>query len=595
MAIGWPFGWQVENASGTPVSGAKIAFKKAGTSTNRAPFTDKGLTVPTSNPVVADAAGWFNVYLDPSLDYDITVKSADESITYQTLTYSGPGGDSVSAGRYAAAEYGIVADGTTETHVELQAAIDAIWLAGGGILELPEGTMVLGATIYVWQGVTLQGVGGTYNNTYSSTVFSVGGTAFKAKAALNADMLVFRYRPRAGEATPTGPSKVRHDGGMFDCVVWGNKSDNQAPTVTDTNTSGRGIVLAGVSAVHLDRVYVVRCAEEGIATIGHNYGGGSIQCNNMVWGDVRAIGNAENGFYLEGGDHMFGMLTAGYNGLDGIISACGTTAFARVLCWNNGRAGVRQQDGQHTVWSSIECYDNGSGGFIMSGSPKTVLDSYMMQRNGNDTGLSAFLRAGIVLGTGCTDVVLGDGVCADNGLYGGPFQQYGISVTDSANTFSLGNYRGVGNVVSDFNGFVWANIRLHPSISTNQPPHPGFVAAGEIDMNANNIEKVGWLTLGAPTAATVAAGVLSVFRTAATYSVAANNTVTDILIPGSAPARVMILLTNATSANTLTLTHNTAKIRCPDDVNFVLQSYESVWIFAVTDTNTIFQVVGPAV
>ena len=62
-------------------------------------------------------------------------------------------------GRYQAAWYGVVADGVTETHVELQAAIDAIWEAGGGILELPEGIMVLGATIYVWQNVFLDGVG----------------------------------------------------------------------------------------------------------------------------------------------------------------------------------------------------------------------------------------------------------------------------------------------------------------------------------------------------------------------------------------------------------------------------------------------------
>ena len=310
MAIGWPFGWQVENASGTPVSGAKIAFKKAGTSTNRAPFTDKALTVPASNPVIADAAGWFNVYLDPSLDYDITVKSADESITYQSLTYSGPGGDSVSAGRYAAAEYGIVADGATETHVELQAAIDAIWEAGGGILELPEGVMVLGATVNIWQNVILQGVGNGYNRLYFAdglgvAGFQVYGSVFQAKAGLNANLLVARYQLRSGQTFPSASADcVRHMGGLFDVTVHGNRSNTADPETRDTNTSGNGLLISGISGFAMDRVLFVRCAEWGVYMDSYDYGAGfgATDCNNIVWGDVRCLGNYSGGFRLVGGD-----------------------------------------------------------------------------------------------------------------------------------------------------------------------------------------------------------------------------------------------------------------------------------------------------
>ena len=83
MATAIPFGWTVQNAAGTAVSGAKIYFTIPGTSTPRSPFTDSGLTVPSANPVVADAAGYFLVYLSSELAYDIVVKSADDSITYQ--------------------------------------------------------------------------------------------------------------------------------------------------------------------------------------------------------------------------------------------------------------------------------------------------------------------------------------------------------------------------------------------------------------------------------------------------------------------------------------------------------------------------------
>ena len=86
MATGLPFGWTVQNAAGTAVSGAKIYFYIPDTTTPRSPYTDAGLSVPSANPVIADAAGYFLVYLSSELGYDIVVKSADDSITYQERT-----------------------------------------------------------------------------------------------------------------------------------------------------------------------------------------------------------------------------------------------------------------------------------------------------------------------------------------------------------------------------------------------------------------------------------------------------------------------------------------------------------------------------
>lgn len=594
MAQGWPFGWQVENASGTPVSGAKIAFKQAGTSTNRSPFTDKALTIPAANPVVADAAGWFNVYLDPSLDYDITVKSADESITYQSLTYSGPGGDSVSAGRYAAAEYGIVADGTTETHTQLQAAIDAIWAAGGGILELPEGIMVLGATIYVWQNVFLDGVGAGYNNLYSSTDFAVYGSVFKAKAGLNADMIVFRYQPRAGEATPTSADDARHQGGMSRVIVWGNKSDNQSYAVRDTNTSGDGIVIQGVSNVELDEVIAVRCAEDGVRLESYDYGSGAIQCNNMVWGDVRALGNFDEGFSLSGGDQQFGTLTAGYNGGDGLQSSCANSDFSQCFTWNNGGAGTRQQGGDFCTYNSLHSYDNYLSGFINSTSEGTVLNSFILLRNGWDTGETAANRAGLLLGSGSVDFILGAGFAGDDGLYGGPYQQYGISSADAANTLSIGNIRYNGNVTGTTTGLTAANVRLHPNVSTNRYLHPGFVAEGAIDMDGKNVFDIAWLGSGVDGIATVASNILTCSATSVNYSTAADATANDIVATGG-PEYSWLLLRNGTAANTLTLTHNTSKIRCPNATNVAIGPYEAVILRSINTTNTIWQVYAAAV
>lgn len=86
MATGIPFGWQVENANGVPVSGAKVYFYQPGTTTPRSAYTDDGLTVPAANPVIADSAGWFSVYMSSDLGYDVVIKSADDSITYYEIT-----------------------------------------------------------------------------------------------------------------------------------------------------------------------------------------------------------------------------------------------------------------------------------------------------------------------------------------------------------------------------------------------------------------------------------------------------------------------------------------------------------------------------
>ncbi|MEL6859308.1 MAG: hypothetical protein AAFO74_13055 [Pseudomonadota bacterium] len=79
---------QVEDNNGVPVSGAKVFFYKAGTTTPQAAYTDTGLTTPAANPVIADASGYFAVYLGGGLEYDIEIKSPDEATTYAQYSRS---------------------------------------------------------------------------------------------------------------------------------------------------------------------------------------------------------------------------------------------------------------------------------------------------------------------------------------------------------------------------------------------------------------------------------------------------------------------------------------------------------------------------
>ena len=87
-------GRQVEDSNGQPVSGAKIFFYKSDTLTAQAAYSDKELSTPAANPVVADSAGYFNVYLSPLLNYDVVIKSSDEGTTYASYSRVGGGAGS---------------------------------------------------------------------------------------------------------------------------------------------------------------------------------------------------------------------------------------------------------------------------------------------------------------------------------------------------------------------------------------------------------------------------------------------------------------------------------------------------------------------
>lgn len=155
MATGIPFGWQVENSSGTPVSGAKVYTYRRGTTTPTAAYTDSACTTPAANPIVCDATGFFNAYRSASVDYTIVYKSADDATTYRTEDWFADS-DADVTGEVYAASYGVTADGTTDDTIGLQAAVDA---AGSGVLILPVGTIIHTTITLGTSGLTIRGQG----------------------------------------------------------------------------------------------------------------------------------------------------------------------------------------------------------------------------------------------------------------------------------------------------------------------------------------------------------------------------------------------------------------------------------------------------
>jgi hypothetical protein len=74
--------WQFIDANGTPIAGAKLYFYTTGTSTPKATYSDAGLTVPNTNPVIADSAGRTGEIFFASGDYKVILRDAADSLIW---------------------------------------------------------------------------------------------------------------------------------------------------------------------------------------------------------------------------------------------------------------------------------------------------------------------------------------------------------------------------------------------------------------------------------------------------------------------------------------------------------------------------------
>ncbi len=72
--------FQLLDSNGDPVSGGKLQFDEAGTSTPATVYTDNALSVAHTNPVIADSAGRFAPIYLQAIDYKVTVKDANDAV-----------------------------------------------------------------------------------------------------------------------------------------------------------------------------------------------------------------------------------------------------------------------------------------------------------------------------------------------------------------------------------------------------------------------------------------------------------------------------------------------------------------------------------
>lgn len=227
----------------------------------------------------------------------------------------------------AAETFGAKFDGTTEDHVAIQNAIDFLASIGGGILLLPAGTSIIGATLLLPSAVILKGVGSA-------------GTILKAKNGLNADII-----QTDNWASQTGNNKwfvdtenVRYGSGLVGLSIDGNKANQSA---------GNGVNLYCKRAI-IDDLFVRDCYDDGFTS----------ECGKTVgqhdWRD-----NPE-GFH--------GRIIARNNGGDGIIlKGVHDTHWLDLIANANGGWGIQVlADGSNydatCEIGHIHTYNNTSGG-----------------------------------------------------------------------------------------------------------------------------------------------------------------------------------------------------------------------------------------
>ena len=86
----WPFGFQILDNTGKPVSGALVNAYVAGSAgaTRQNTYINSGASpVANTNPVVADGFGRVSIFLDVSLQYEFVVTDPTGAITYLSEDY----------------------------------------------------------------------------------------------------------------------------------------------------------------------------------------------------------------------------------------------------------------------------------------------------------------------------------------------------------------------------------------------------------------------------------------------------------------------------------------------------------------------------
>ena len=373
--------FQAPDINGVNMAGGLVYFYITGTTTPKDTYSDEAKTVPNANPVVLDARGEADIYLDG--EYKIILKTAadvevwtvdsfsgntlvedlasttagkgaalvkfesgytiqdlastatDDGTKGRNLVYVPPRSDSSETGieNHAFARNNIlrfipyslhdgIRAGTNTTVLDTYIANAIASQPNGGELLVDQGTYLIGSTVNVNKKITIIGVGFDINN-----VLNIG-TSFRKKSTLNGTGIY-----------------ITADGAKITNLCVNGEAGN----------GGDGIVVAARS-VHLGRIGVFSQGQDGIR-LGED---SSTNCNLWYMENIVTASNTRHGIKLHsntgGSPDVNGgvaiQIDSRTNGSDGIHSdnAWINTFFGATVQSNTGYGINETSNGANNRW-----------------------------------------------------------------------------------------------------------------------------------------------------------------------------------------------------------------------------------------------------
>lgn len=161
------------DGAGRALPGSKLYFYDAGTSTPKTTWSDRDMTVPNTNPVVANGSGYFGPIFMDADGYKVSLKDAagvtiwtqdnifaetsDGTITDEKIAISSKLHNRL-ADVWDIKDYGSLVSGD-DWAPAIQAAIDHCHAAGGGSVLMPGGSYTIRTPIVLRSFVQLRGNG----------------------------------------------------------------------------------------------------------------------------------------------------------------------------------------------------------------------------------------------------------------------------------------------------------------------------------------------------------------------------------------------------------------------------------------------------
>ncbi len=320
MALLFPAGYQFFDSNGDPLASGTVRFYETGTTTDKAAYSDVGMTVSVANPYSLNSSGRLAVNIYGSGDYTILVKDVNATTiftrddvfgwTESTFTQTGTGATERSVEAKLkdvinAKDFGAVGDGVTNDTAALQAAITA---AAGGKLYITEGTYLTGA-LTISSALSIEGDG--YGKTVLKASASAGSLNLLTSSVGNISISNLTVDLN-NTANTIAAGYVASRNGIYVYGLVGTYIANVYLKVQVKNCGEAGIKLKYVDRATIDHADIDRCGQYGIYCL---------SCSN-VWVESPDIydifpGNGGTAPYL----NAYG-ITFTYSGTDPACTDC---------------------------------------------------------------------------------------------------------------------------------------------------------------------------------------------------------------------------------------------------------------------------------